>query len=211
MAQRCVSMGSQNVLDLRTAGGIFGRGAIQAPAAAAAVAAGSECQVFLDQRGQNATSNMAVGLTNADANFFGGICPNGEVVTLFGLQIAFWTATGATDIPIAGTPVMSQEVQEFCSVSLQLKGTQYNIGNVSLYPSGIGVNNSAMGNNGGRAVIPFRFPKGAPIQLRSNDQFYLTIRAELAGITLGNNADKIIFQVYCPASRGVALSNLSGA
>ena len=203
-----VTMASSKVLDLRTAGGIYGKGCIVTTAGAATVPAGAECNIFLDEKNTNTTSNLANGANDADGNFWSGRCPNGEIITLFGIQLAIYEVD-ANDVPQAGSAPITQMAVNFCSVKLQLKGQQYVLGHSGLYPSGLGSN--GLNLNGGRAVAPFRFPRAAPIQLVSNDQFYLTIRAELAGITLAANDNKLMFSAYCPASRGVSLANLSGA
>lgn len=199
---------SNNVLDLRTAAGIFATCCIKTAAGAATITRGNTGTAFLDDKGQLTTSNMAVGLTDADANFFSGRCPNGEIITIFGIQIGTFEVTSA-DVHVASTAIVQQQILDMVTVKLNLKGQTYNLGNPSLFPSPLGCN--GLNLNGGRAVASFRFPRQVPIQLKSNDQFYIEFECVKTGITLAGNDNKAMFRVTCPASRGVSLANLSGA
>jgi hypothetical protein len=204
MARAYCPTPTRNVMDVRTMGGVFGSTLILPTAGA--IPAGRTATMFLDEKGQATTGNVA--LTNADANFFGGRCQNGEVVTIFGFQ--FWVGQfdTVTGLYVDSTAVLLQEALSNISIKLNLKGQQYNVGNLSLYATGHG-SNALLSQNGGRAVAPFRLPRTLPVQLKSNDQFYFTFTAERAVTTAANTAVSI--QGYCPASTGVELSNLSGA
>jgi hypothetical protein len=197
-------------LDVRTMGGIFGRGRIQATGAGVFNAA-SQCSIFLDALGATpGTSNVeAPGVTTSDANFFNGRCPNQEIFTLWGMQIALQeqdangvaiqaaSAVIDTGINLAG---VQQEALKSCSLELSLKGSNYSIGSLMNMPSPAGAN--GVTQNGGRAVAPFRFPRQLPLQLEGNDQFFVTIKTTRAFAASAAAAHFMSFYIYCPASRG---------
>jgi hypothetical protein len=200
----------QTTLDVRTLGGIFGRANLAG--AGGAVPVNGQTQVFLDQLNGNVNSNITQ--TQADSNFFDGITPNGEVFTIFGMQIQIWEesiSTPATPVfpqCIATNAVVTAQALRDLSFSLSLKGQEYQIGSLKTVPCPLGGN--TYNQNGGRAVAPFRFPRQLPLQLNSNDQFFVTVTAKRAIATSGGTNGFGIF-IYCPASRGIPLGQLSGA
>ena len=196
---------TKQTLDVRTLGGIFGRAQIPTGAGVAVVASGAEASVWNDQIGASTTSNLTQ--TTADSNLFGGRIPNGEVYTLFGWQVQIFEVTSA-DLPVDSTALIHESMLDGLSMTLHMKGQEYVVGSVIPSPSGLGSDTLAM--NGGRAVAPFRFPAQLPIQLVSNDQWFVTFTAKSA-ITLTAADNKIEIFMYCPASRGIPITQLSGA
>ncbi len=210
---------TSTTLDVRTMGGIFGRGRLQA-GAGGIVPAASQCSIFLDSLGtQPGTSNIELpGVTVSDANFFNGRCPNQEIYTLWGMQIqlqeqdanglAVQSTSAAADTGVSFGGIMTDALKS-CSLELSLKGSNYTIGNLQTLPSAQGSNIVTM--SGGRAVAPFRFPRQLPLQLEGNDQFFITIKTTRAFALSAAAAGFMTFTVYCPASRGIPVSQLSGA
>lgn len=196
---------TKQTLDVRTLGGVFGTGQIQADGATG-ILANQTCQIFQDQLGAGVTSNVVQ--TTADSNLFGGRIPNGEVYTLFGFQVQLQWVVQATGLPVIQANALYEQALANIEMKIHMKGQEYIIGNLKPLPSGLGSNGMPM--NGGRAVAPFRFPAELPIQLTSNDTWFITMttkRPILDGA--GLNALKIF--VYCPASRGIPIGQLSGA
>lgn len=201
----------KTTLDVRTLGGIYGTGDLAG--AGGAVPVNAQTQIFLDPLGGFANSNIAQ--TQADSNFFDGQTPNGEVYTIFGFQVEIWeqsVSTPATPIfptPIPGNAVTIAEALESLSFSLNIKGQEYIIGSLKTVPCPLGSNTYPQ--NGGRAVAPFRFPRQLPLQLNSNDQFFMTVTAKRAINNTAAATNGFGIFVYCPASRGIPLGQLSGA
>lgn len=200
----------KTTLDVRTLNGIYGRANLAG--AGGVVPLNGSTQIFLDQLGGSINSNVAQ--TQADSNFYDGITPNGEIYTIFGFQVQIWEETISTPATpvfpavIAPNPVVSQQALENLSFSLNLKGQEYTIGSLKTTPCPLGGNTYSQ--NGGRAVAPFRFPRQLPLQLNSNDQFFVTVTAKRPiAVTAATNGIGIF--IYCPASRGIPLGQLSGA
>ena len=197
---------TQQTLDVRTLGGIYSRALLADSPAAAVVTSGASTKLFLDQLG--GSTNSGITQTAATSNFYDGIVPNGEVYTLFGFQVMVYE-TDSSAVPVASTAVIHQEALRNLSFSLNLKGQEYVIGSVMPTPCPLGTN--TLFQNGGRAVAPFRFPRQLPLQLNSNDQFFVTVTAKRTiNLTAASTNGLGIF-VYCPASRGIPLGQLSGA
>jgi hypothetical protein len=200
----------RTTLDVRTLNGVYGRANLAG--AGGAVPVNAQTQIFLDQLGGSVNSNIAQ--TQADSNFFDGQTPNGEVFTIFGFQVQIWEETISTPAtPVfpavaASNAAISQQALENLSFSLNLKGQEYTIGSLKTVPCPLGGNTYTQ--NGGRAVAPFRFPRQLPLQLNSNDQFFVTVTAKRPIATAGGTNGFGIF-IYCPASRGIPLGQLSGA
>jgi hypothetical protein len=198
---------TNQTLDVRTLGGIFGRCQLASTAPAATLAVGQQASVFQDVIGSNVTSNIAGGVTFADANSFGGRVPNGEWWTIFGFQVQIFE-TDANDLPVASAANVAEGIAEQISMTINMKGQTYETGSVQPLPCGLGTNTLAM--NGGRAVAPFRFNPRIPIALRPNDQWFLTFTVKRQ-ITLSAPGNKAEIFVYLPASKSIAIGQLSGA
>ena len=192
-------------LDVRTLNGIFGSATL-GPGAAGVIAAGATTKLFLDSLGSN--TNSRVTQTVADSNFWSGYTPNQETYTLFGFQVQIWEVD-ANYVAQATTNVIIQEALRNISFSLSLKGQEYQIGSLMTVPCPLGSN--GLPQNGGRAVAPFRFPRALPLQLGSMDQFYVNVRAERPINVAAGTTNEIGIFIYCPASRGIPLGQLSGA
>ena len=199
---------TNQTLDLRTLGGLYGRADFQVQVAGTAIVTpGTTRQIFADQINTNTTSGVPGGVQISDATLRGGLIPSGEVVTLFGFQVQ----VGQLDInnaPVVGTAAVTQNIIDNIRLTLFIAGQEYIIGNISGMPCGLGGN--ALSQNGGRSVAPFRFPSSLPLQLKSNQTFFVKLDV-LNPITLDANDNQIEIQVYCPASRGIPVSQLSGA
>ena len=196
---------TNQTLDVRSLGGVFGRCVIDG--AGGVVAAGSTGSIFLDELGASATSNVAGGITNADANLFGGVVPNGEVITIFGWQMQVGEVTSA-GLPVDSAAELHEAFLDSLSYKIFLKGQEYVQGNLKPVPSGLGC--SLLDKNGGANVAPFRFPGSLPLQIGPNDQLFVQIEAKRA-IATGGGTNGIEIFLYCPATRGIAIGQLSGA
>ena len=207
-------------LDVRTMGGIFGRGRLGPASGAGVIAAATQCSIFLDALGANpGTSNVeAPGVTTSDASLFNGRCPNQEIITIWGCQIQIQEqdanglaiqSTIAAPGSAEGFGAVQNDILKSISLELSLKGSNYTIGNLQTLPSAGGSN--AVAQNGGRAVAPFRFPRQLPLQLDGNDSFFLTFKTTRAFTLSAAAAGFVSISVYCPASRGIPVSQLSGA
>jgi len=199
---------TNQTLDLRTLGGLYGRCDFQVTVAGTAIVTpGTSRQIFADQFNTNTTSGVPGGVQISDATLASGLIPSGEVVTLFGWQIQ----VGQLDInnaPVVGTAAVTQNILDNLRMTIFMAGQEYIIGNINNMPSGIGGN--ALTQNGGRSVAPFRFPPSLPIQLKGNQSFFVRFDV-LNAVTLDANDNQIEVQVYCPASRGIPVAQLSGA
>jgi hypothetical protein len=196
---------TNQTLDVRTLGGVFGTGVLQGDAATG-IAVNTTCQIFQDNLGAATTSNIVQ--TTADSNLFGGRIPNGEVYTLFGFQVQVREVVAATGLPVVSANAFYETALANIEMKIHMKGQEYVIGNLKPLPSGLGCNGMPM--NGGRAVAPFRFPAELPIQLTGNDSWFVTMTAKRAILDGAGLNDLEIF-IYCPASRGIPISQLSGA
>lgn len=198
---------TSQTLDVRTLGGLFGRCDIATTAAAATIPVGAQASIFQDVIGANTTSNIVGGVTNADANCFGGRVPNGEYWTIFGFQVQVFEVD-TNDLPVASTAAVAEGIAEQISMTINMKGQTYEIGSVQPLPCGLGANTLAM--NGGRAVAPFRFNPRIPIALNPNDQWFLqfTVKRQIT-LSAANNKAEIF--VYLPASKSIQIGQLSGA
>lgn len=196
---------TKQTLDVRTLGGVYGTGVLT-PDGATGILANQTCQIFQDQLGAGTTSNLVQ--TTADSNLFGGRIPNGEVYTLFGFQIQFQWKVLATGLPVIQTAALYEQALANVEFKLHMKGQEYIIGNVKPLACGLGSNGMPM--NGGRAVAPFRFPAELPIQLTSNDTWFVTMTTRRP-IVDGAGLNALSVFVYCPASRGIPIGQLSGA
>lgn len=191
-------------LDVRTLQGIYGTGLLTA-GAGGVVAANSQTIVFLDRLGSATNSNIAQ--TTADSNFFNGAVDAGEIFTLFGFSIQIKEVTNVGG-PVVPAVAVVQEALRNLSFTLNLKGQTYPIGSLMTVPSPLG--SEQMVKNGGNGVAPFRFPRAIPLQIGSLDQYSVTVKAERAINTSGGTNTIGVF-IYCPASRGIPLGQLSGA
>ena len=205
-ASRVGGFPASNVMDVRSMGGINATCIL--PSAAGIIAPGTIASAFLDGFGQAATGNIP--LTNADANFFDGRVTNGEIVTIFGVQIMAFEVLQAAPFTVNPllNPLILSDILQSVSLRLQLKGQSYPIGNCQLFPSGLGT--ASAPKNGGNVTQAWRFPASAPLILEENDQFFIELRAE-RGITLSAVGQAAMFKIYCPATTSVSLANLSGA
>ena len=196
---------TKQTLDVRTLGGVFGTGVLTANGAVG-ILANQSCQIFQDQIGNGVTSNLVQ--TTADSNLFGGRIPNGEVYTLFGFQVQLQWKIAATGVPVVQTAQLYEQALANIEMKIHMKGQEYVIGNLKPLPCGLGANGMPM--NGGRAVAPFRFPAELPIQLTSNDTWFVTMTTKRAILDGAGLNDLSVF-IYCPASRGIPIGQLSGA
>ena len=186
-------MKTGNVLDLRTAGGIFSTCIFQA--ASSAVAAGVTTTAFQDD------------LNSSTSNCFGGRVPQGEIWTIWGIQVQLDIETTAL-ISKADSAILTQDALNRISVSMNLRGQEIQVGSIKCFPSGLGANTITM--NGGRAVNVMRFPRTQPLQLESNDVFTVTYKMETA-YTSGAATDALRIFTYCQGSKAISLANLAGA
>jgi hypothetical protein len=199
---------TNQTLDLRTLGGLFGRADFQVAAAGTAiVTAGTSRQIFADQLNTNTTSGVPGNTQISDATMFGGMLPSGEVLTIWGFQVQV-NQLDINNAPVVGTAAVTQNIIDNVRLTLFMQGSEFIIGNIGTMPSGIG--GSQLSQNGGRSVAPFRFPSSLPIQIQGNQSFFVKLDV-LNNITLDANDNQIEIQVYCPASRGIPVSQLSGA
>ena len=196
---------TQQTLDVRTLGGVFGTGVL-AGDGATGILPNTTCQIFQDNLGAGVTSGLVQ--TTADSNLFGGRIPNGEVYTLFGFQVQIREVVAATGLPVVSNAAFYQTALCNIEMKIHMKGQEYIIGNLKPLPCGLGSNGMPM--NGGRAVAPFRFPAELPIQLDGNDTWFVTMTAKRA-IVDGAGLNNLEIFIYCPASRGIPISQLSGA
>ena len=198
---------TRQTLDVRTLGGIFGRCNLAPPAGAAAVAAGTKGFIWLDNLNESTTSNIVGGVTYADANVFSGRIANMETYTLFGWQMQVFEVD-ANGLPVDTAPNVHESFLDSLTFKLFMKGQEYIIGNVKPNPTGLGCNGLDM--NGGRAVAPFRFPAELPNQLDGNDSWYVEV-SNTRAITVSGANHRIEVFIYCPASKGIPVGQLSGA
>jgi hypothetical protein len=196
---------TKQTLDVRTLGGVYGTGVLT-PDGATGILANQTCQIFQDQIGAGTTSNLVQ--TTADSNLFGGRIPNGEVYTLFGFQVQLQYSVAASGVPVAAANQIYEQALANIEMKIHMKGQEYIIGNLKPLPCGLGTNGMPM--NGGRAVAPFRFPAELPIQLTSNDTWFVTMTAKRP-ILDGAGLNNLSIFIYCPASRGIPIGQLSGA
>lgn len=201
---------TRQTLDVRTLGGIFGRCNIAAPAGVAVVATGTKGFIWLDQLNEATTSNIAGGVTRADANLFGGKIPNQEWYTIFGWQMQAFEVDN-NSVPVDSAANIHESILDSLTFKIFMKGQEYIIGNLKPNPTGLGCGGTGgLDMNGGRAVAPFRFPASLPIQMSGNDTLYVEVTNTRA-ITLSGNAHAIEIFLYCPASKGIPVGQLSGA
>ena len=197
---------TNQTLDVRTLGGIFGRCVLN-DNGGGVVATGTSGSIFLDDLGSAATSNITGGVTNADANLFGGRIPQGQTITIFGWQMQVFE-TDTNNLPVASAAQVVDGFLDSLSYKIFMKGQEYVQGNLKPVPSGAGA--STLSRNGGANVDPYRFPSSLPIQLSPLDQWFVQVEAKRDIVVTGAN-NKIEIFLYCPASRGIALGQLSGA
>ncbi len=208
-----------NNLDaVRTMGGVFGRCAFPLAAITSDVFQGTVRTIHQDQLGANVTGGLA--LTRADANFFGGFEPQGQIQTLYSLQMSVQTIDAAGGAFVQ-TGVACQGLLSNTSVRLLLKGQQYQIGSPLLYPSQQGTYQEnqpgavapiSPSQNGGPGVSIFKFPRSIPVQLQSMDQLTLELTVERSfSMDAGAAGGTALVTAYWEASTAVSLSNLSGA
>ena len=193
----------KQTLDVRTLGGLYGSAFLAG--AGGVVAAGTRTAVFLDDLGNNVASGLVQ--QQALSNFFGGRVEQGEILTLFGFQMMVYETDNVAQT-VASTVVIHAEALRNLSFELQLKGSEFPITSVVTAPCPLGTN--TLFQNGGRAVAPFRFPRQIPLQLNSNDQWSVTVTAQRA-INVGAATNGFRIFIYCPASKGIPLGQLSGA
>ena len=196
-------MKTGNVLDLRTAGGIFSTCIFQA--ASSAVAAGVTTTAFQDDL--NSSTSSGITQNRSTSNCFGGRVPQGEIWTIWGIQVQLDIETTAL-ISKADSAILTQDALNRISVSMNLRGQEIQVGSIKCFPSGLGANTITM--NGGRAVNVMRFPRTQPLQLESNDVFTVTYKMETA-YTSGAATDALRIFTYCQGSKAISLANLAGA
>lgn len=202
--------GPTNVYDVRVMGGVFSTATL-ASGAGGAIAAGVNTTAFVDNL--NVATTSGVVQTRAFSNQFGGLVANGEQLTLFGLQIAVLSYVTATGVSLPLPVIDCQEMITKTSISLNAKGTEFNIGPPALYVSG-GKGAYSPGSvhaaNGSPDAPTFRLPASMPLQLESQDQFSLRIIVEtaMAALTVGTNYN---FLCYFPASRAYTFRSLGAA
>ena len=128
----------------------------------------------------------------ADATFFDGQVPTGQLIILegmgFDILIADPTATGDD----------MQQIQRNCSVMMNLRGTTVRLGSLEDWP-GIGGASTDQGN--GRSIVDVRrFPEDNLIVLEPLDDFSIFLRVERA-IPVSFVADNVFVNAYLPATR----------
>lgn len=197
------TMKSANVLDLRSAGGLFSTCIFQA--AGSAVAAGTTTTAFQDDLNSSTSSGLTQ--NRATSNCFGGRVPQGEIWTLWSIECAIDYETNA-QVALADSAILIQDAMNRISVSMNIRGQEIQVGSLKCYPSGKMSNGLAQ--NGGRAVPVFRFPRTQPLQLTSNDVFTVTFKMETA-LTTANATDSLRIFTYCAGSKAIAIGNLAGA
>ena len=202
---------TQQTLDVRTLCGLAGKCALVPAAGTPLIAAQTQGQIFVDQIGQAATSNIVQ--TRADGNYHGGAVPQGEIFTVFSFAIAIQVLNGPAPFgtmqaPAGATPELIQDVIDNVSFELLLKGQTQQIASPFPFPSTKG--GTQYSRNGGQNVPEFAFPPSIALQIESNQSFSVRFTAERA-ITMLNNDDAVQFSLTCAASRGIPIANLPGA
>lgn len=197
------TMKSANVLDLRSAGGLFSTCIFQA--AGSAVAAGTTTTAFQDDL--NSSTSSGITQNRALSNCFGGRVPQGEIWTLFGMQIAIDYETNA-QVALADSAILIQDAMNRISVSMNIKGQEINVGSLKCFPSAL--MSSGLSQNGGNCVPTFKWPRSQPLQMTSNDVFTVTYKMETA-LTTANATDSLRIFTYCTGSKAIAIGNLAGA
>ena len=117
----------------------------------------------------------------------------------------------ANSLPVDSAANIHESFLDSLSFKLFMKGQEYIIGNVKPNPTGLGCGGTGgLDMNGGRAVAPMRFPTDLPVQLRGNDSWYVEVSNPRA-ITVSAADNRIEVFIYCPASKGIPVGQLSGA
>lgn len=129
---------------------------------------------LLDKLGES--NNGGIALTNADATFFGGKVPNGQIILLQSLGLSIW-----------GNGLTAQDVNTLVgtmSVIMQLRQRPIEMGAVADWPSIDGI--ASAPNNGFEIVgeVPFE-----PILLEPLDDLTLTISTTQVSDVSGPNVN----------------------
>ena len=163
---------------------------VQLLSAASVVAANQTRTLFSDKLKESDGSGFPV--TNADATFFDGQTPTGQLIVLEGLgfDVAFGDATATGDD-------MAQ-VQRNISVLMNLRGTSIRLGSLEDWPGISGV--STQDGNGRGIVDVRRFPEDNQIVLEPLDDFTILLRVE-RDIPVSFVADTVVISCYLPATR----------
>jgi hypothetical protein len=208
-------MATSSIFDVRSLGGLYSTCAFTATGAGA-IAAGSETTAFQDDLNTATASNYTQ--VNATQNQGGGQIANGTHIVAFGLEVRV-RGENSSGLPIVLTKEECDQAISFTSIHLNLAGNTILAGPPQLFPAAWGANAvaSAGGStqvsdyvNGGPGTMPYRLPRRGPIQLKSQDQFTATVKADkaFAGVTA---SAQIVYVFYLPASRALTFRSLAGA
>jgi hypothetical protein len=159
-------------------------------AAANTIAANTTRTAFADKLTEADGAGFPVSL--ADATFFDGEAPTGQLIVLEGLgfDVAFGDA-GATGDDMA-------QVQRNISVVMNLRGTSVRLGSLEDWPGVGGV--STLDGNGRTITDVRRFPEDNLIVLEPLDDFSIFLRTERA-IATSFLAGDVFVSTYLPATR----------
>lgn len=163
-------------------------GSIQFPTTAGGViAANTQLRMFQDGFGGFAAGGLA--LTHADATFFQGKVPSGQLLILRGMGMGVYCREGAAS---------AQDVEMLCrtcSVTVNLRSTPVPAGNIAMWPTETGARGTGNGN-----VTDGTRPFDPGIVLQPNQDFTIDFEVVRA-VTLSQQSANYVVQALLPAIR----------